>query len=377
MSCIWNENLHEWRVNRSNRHSQKQFLHPDHWIQLPKSREHNKHIWSVFTLRIGPVAASLNRLIDLPWRTIATSHSTNRTCAHLDLQLQNNRTSSSLKMHAQMVHAYRSTDMHCLLNETIWIHQAPFWPLHTDTFRYQYQLWKMNLASFSCSPHLTYITKISSIDATHYWPFSREYSIWNATVTTLQIWTADLEPHILSDAIEWVYTAFFCSNSAQHLRSMSEEVLFGHFVTNLNDAFEWELTLEDEGYKSGSESLNIPTPLCRTLCLYHISASENLSFNPTTPLTSVYPHWVNPPQQHRSHSSVHHYLAFSNDESPSTDGSQLHGRSSPVQQQMVYHCMDDSFQATTNEEDEDFPTAPLNDDVWLEEPVPDRHLCIH
>ena len=29
------------------------------------------------------------------------------------------------------------------------------------------------------------------------------------------------------------------------------------------------------------------------------------------------------------------------------------------------------------EEEEHFPTAPLNDDVWMEEPVPERHLCIH
>ena len=40
------------------------------------------------------------------------------------------------------------------------------------------------------------------MDATHYWPFGREYLIWNAAVTALQFWTADLEPHILSDAIE-------------------------------------------------------------------------------------------------------------------------------------------------------------------------------
>ena len=33
------------RVNRSNKHSQKQFLHPDHWIEIPKSREHDEHIW--------------------------------------------------------------------------------------------------------------------------------------------------------------------------------------------------------------------------------------------------------------------------------------------------------------------------------------------
>ena len=26
---------------------------------------------------------------------------------------------------------------------------------------------------------------------------------------------------------------------------------------------------------------------------------------------------------------------------------------------------------------ENFPTAPLDDDVWLEDPIPDRHLCIH
>ena len=29
------------------------------------------------------------------------------------------------------------------------------------------------------------------------------------------------------------------------------------------------------------------------------------------------------------------------------------------------------------EEEEHFPTAPLNNDVWMEEPVPDRHLCIN
>ena len=39
-------------------------LHLDHWIQ-PKSREHDKHIWSVVRLRFEPVAESLNGLIDL------------------------------------------------------------------------------------------------------------------------------------------------------------------------------------------------------------------------------------------------------------------------------------------------------------------------
>ena len=60
----------------------------------------------------------------------------------------------------------------------------------------------MNIASFSNSTHLAYITKVYIMDTTHYWPFAREYLIWNATVTGLQFWTADLKPHILSDAIE-------------------------------------------------------------------------------------------------------------------------------------------------------------------------------
>ena len=76
------------------------------------------------------------------------------------------------------------------------------------------------------------------MDATDYWPFAKEYSIWNTAVAALQFWMADLNPQMLSNTIDWVYPAFFCSNSAQHLRYISEEILFGHFVTTLNDAFE-------------------------------------------------------------------------------------------------------------------------------------------
>ena len=87
----------------------------DHWTQLPKSRECYKHIWFVVRLRIGPVAASLNRLIDLLWRTIAASHSTTRTCAQLDIQLQNNTTSFPFEeAHTKGTH-HRSKDMHHFL----------------------------------------------------------------------------------------------------------------------------------------------------------------------------------------------------------------------------------------------------------------------
>ena len=60
----------------------------------------------------------------------------------------------------------------------------------------------MNIASFSDSTYLTYITKAYITDTMHYWLFAREYLIQNTAVAALQLWTADLKPHILSNAIE-------------------------------------------------------------------------------------------------------------------------------------------------------------------------------
>ena len=45
------------------------------------------------------------------------------------------------------------------------------------------------------------------------------------------------------------------------LHNQPKEVLFSDFVTTLNDTFERELALADEGYESGSETSNLPTPL--------------------------------------------------------------------------------------------------------------------
>ena len=108
------------------------------------------------------------------------------------------------------------------------------------------------------------------MNATDYWPFAWEYSTWNAAVAALQFWMANLNSQMLSNAIERVYTAFFWSDSAQHLQYVEEEILFSCFVTTLNDAFKWELALKDIGYKSGSESLGISTPLCWAPWLFHV-----------------------------------------------------------------------------------------------------------
>ena len=64
--------------------------------------------------------------------------------------------------------------------------------------------------------------------------------------------------------------------------------------------------------------------------------------------------------------------------------SPLHERAEPsslVQCHINYHHTStpriyDSFQHATAE-DEDFPTAPLDDDIWLEDSALNRCLCIH
>ena len=118
------------------------------------------------------------------------------------------------------------------------------------------------------------------MNATDYWPMAREYSIWNAAVAALQFWTADLKVHVLGSTIEQVYNAFFYSTSTQLLHQQSDEMLFGHFMTTVNAAFESKLALEDEGYESSSENFNIPNPLRRTSKIHHVSSVENASFDP-------------------------------------------------------------------------------------------------
>ena len=46
---------------------------------------------------------------------------------------------------------------------------------------------------------------------------------------------------------------------------------------------------------------------------------------------------------------------------------------------MTCHLTYDFFQDVPSEEEEEehFPTAPLDDDIWMDKPVPDSHLCIH
>ena len=48
---------------------------------------------------------------------------------------------------------------------------------------------------------------------------SREYSIWNAAVASLQVWTEDLDPVTLGRATECVYTTFSTHHQVIHSTS--------------------------------------------------------------------------------------------------------------------------------------------------------------
>ena len=146
------------------------------------------------------------------------------------------------------------------------------------------------------------------MDPVDYLLMAREYSIWNATIAALQFWTADLKAHVLSSTIEQVYNAFFFSTSMHLLYQQSDEILFGCFKTTLNATFESKLALEDEGYDSGSQNFNIPTPLRRTTKIHHISSVENASFDPDP----VKP--CNTGTREPHHRLVHRCLTFSSSE---------------------------------------------------------------
>ena len=190
------------------------------------------------------------------------------------------------------------------------------------------------------------------MNATDYWPFAREYSIWNAAVAAWQFWTADLEDHVLSSNTEQVYNAFFYTTTTHRLCQQSEEVLFGHFITMLNAAFESKLVLEDKGYESGSEKFQYHS-------MQHTSTTSQSHCEPVC-------HWLSFSSSDDKESSPVHI--------PSNYTLPPQNPMSFAQQPLsksIYTMCDDL------EEEEDSQTVAMDDKHWNTEPVPDRHLCIH
>ena len=89
-----------------------------------------------------------------------------------------------------------------------------------------------------------------------------------SAIASLQFWTADLDPVTLSRATEEVYSTFFYSTSTHTLCQQSDEILFGCFV------------ITHEGYKSSSDTINLPTPLRKMPRIHHVSSIKHALFNP-------------------------------------------------------------------------------------------------
>ena len=125
----------------------------------------------------------------------------------------------------------------------------------------------------------------TTMETAEYWPMACKYDIWNAAITSFQFWPEDLDSITLGIASEHVYTTFFWTPTSHTLHQLPEDVLFGCFVIPLNAAFTQQLSLADEGYESGSNTADLPTPLWKTPCIHHVSSMEHASFDPahTTP----------------------------------------------------------------------------------------------
>ena len=109
------------------------------------------------------------------------------------------------------------------------------------------------------------------------------------------------------------------------------QILFGHFMTTLNAAFESKLALLDKGYESSSENFNISTPLRRTSKIHHISNVENASFDPdpVTPCSTG--------TRETHHRPVHRCLTYSSSEDDDTPTNEI---PSPESTSPVQYCLD-------------------------------------
>ena len=231
--------------------------------------------------------------------------------------------------------------------------------IHVDVFKPVYILPTKFFLNISLIPPPLDFYRIftnTTMETADYWPMAWEYSIWNATIASLQFWTEDLDPVTLGIATERIYTTFFWTSTSHTLGQQSEEVLFGCFVIALNAVFTQQLSLADEGYESGSDTIDLPTPLRKTPCIHHISSMEHASFNPvsTTPCNTVTitPHDTpqTPPRP------VHRHLSFSSDNDQDPDSTPVYSNSS--------------------DDEEDFQMVPLDADHWTSKETHKRTFCI-
>ena len=92
---------------------------------------------------------------------------------------------------------------------------------------------------------------------------------------------------------------------------------------------------------------------------------ENLSFRPATPKAHPSP---------GSLSIVHCHVTYKEDDESSLDP-RMEGHS--PEDDLLAHHLTSIAEEDDDDTEEHFPVESLGDNVWMEEPVPERHLCIH
>ena len=201
--------------------------------------------------------------------------------------------------------------------------------IHTDAFKPIYIPYKFFSDILLILLLLEFYTNFTTttMETAEYWPMACKYAIWNAAIASLQFWAEDLDPITLGIASECVYTTFFWTPTSHTPCQLSEDVLFGHFVIALNAAFTQQLSLADEGYESGSDTVDLPTHLRKTPHIHHVSSMEHASFNPvhTAPQNTVAitPH-SSPQTPTRP---VHCCLSFSSDSDQDPDSTPVYSDS--------------------------------------------------
>ena len=131
-------------------------------------------------------------------------------------------------------------------------------------------------------------------------------------------------------------------------------------MITLNAAFDQQLSLADEGYERGSDTINLPTPLRKMPRIHHVSSIEHAAFNPE-PVTPWNTSWT--PSR-----PVCRWLSFS-----STDDNNAPGDTPPTPRTTPASTPE----YLEDEEEEDFQMVPLDDDHWTTEEIPNRILCVH
>ena len=154
-------------------------------------------------------------------------------------------------------------------------HFTSSYAIHADAFKPVYIAYQFENAINTTIIRYYRTFTVTTMDTAGYWPMAQENSIWNAAIASLQFWTEDLDPVTLGRATEHVYTTFFYTSTSHTLCQQSDESLFGHFVIALNAAFNQQLLLVDEGYESGSDTIDLPTPLQKTPHIHHISSMDH------------------------------------------------------------------------------------------------------